>query len=137
MAGEEALSEAKEANGEDVDAVPLAQPSEAAVDGPGACTETPVTPEVAVNDGGVVAQSNDVGDAKNDAEDGDADRTGDGGGGQAGGEGSEEGRGVSSERVDISEHAPPLVVTDIVLVTFREGENVRAVPVLLKTFPGC
>lgn len=127
--GEEAASEAKDANGENPDAEALAQPSEAAVDGPDASLGTPVPPEEGVDDGVAGAQSNDVGDAKNgsgETDDADAGRA-DKGGGQAGGEGGEEGRGASSERVDVSEHAPPLVVTDIVLVTFREGENVRAV----------
>lgn len=127
--GEEAASEAKDADGENADGGPLAQPSEAAVDGPDASLETPPPPEEGVDDGMAGAQSNDVGDAKNgsgETDDADAGRT-DEGSGQAGGEGGEEGRGASSERVDASEHAPPLVVTDIVLVTFREGENVRAV----------
>lgn len=127
--GEEAASETRDANGENADSETLAQPLEAAVDGPDTATETLVPPEEVVGDGVAGVQSGDVGDAKNDsgeADDADAEKT-DEGGGQAGGEGSEEGHGVSSERVDLSEHVPPLVVTDIALVTFREGENVRDV----------
>lgn len=125
--GEEAASEAKDANGENADAETLTLSLEAGVDGPDAATETPVPPgEVA--DGGVAGvQSKGVGDIKNDsgeADGADAGRT-DEGSGQAGGEGSGEGHGLSSERVDLSEHVPPLVVTDIVLVTFRQGDNVR------------
>ena len=127
--GGEAVSEAKDINGEDIGADLPAQPSEAAADGSGAATEAPATPEEAVDVEGAGAQSHDVGDSKNnigEMNDADAERTGEGGG-QAAGEGSEGEHGVSRERVNVSEHVPPLVVTDIVLVTFREGENVRAV----------
>lgn len=135
MAEEGPASEPMQAKGQETVAEPSSQPSETALGNPdAAATEaTPVIspPEAAANDGVAGTQNHDVGDSKNGGGEGE---DGGKGGDQAGGEGGvEEKQGMSSERGDISEHAPPLVVTDIALVTFREGENVRAVNLVFQS----